>query len=93
MKVLAPPTRFWLLLPVAGSFLTLKTAENPPTRLTGEQTHVGLTRLERTSGLTHQLLPDLLQRHHLEGGAEGQRRSGGPSIKVFNPPCNSCRWG
>lgn len=70
------------MLLVVVSFLTLKAAENPLSRLTGEQTHVGLTRLERTSSLTHQLLPDLLQRHHLKGGAEGQRRSGGPNIKV-----------
>lgn len=48
------------------TFRLLQQSLSPLTRLTGEQTHVGLTRLERTSSLTHQLLPDLLQRHHLK---------------------------
>lgn len=33
--------------------------------LTGKQRHIGLSRLEGAAGLTHQLLPHLLQRHHL----------------------------
>lgn len=33
--------------------------------LTSEQRNVGLSRLKGAAGLTHQLLPHLLQRHHL----------------------------